>query len=131
MNITTSPSVEQVNATLAKLPYLYGLQIGIIDQDITIESAEETFTTGNPFEDNVVLFSETPTLGNTYYKTPAEMRSKNAAVYKVQNGYTCIKKFSTEDPFGEHTIGFANVFPAWTNSSRCFLMDVANNTWNK
>ena len=131
LDITTSPSVEQVNATLKKLPYLYGLQIGVIDQDIAIEDQLGNFDSGNPCEDNVVLFSETPTLGNTYYKTPAEMRNKNAAVYKVQNGYTCIKKYSTEDPFGEHTIGFANVFPAWTNSARCFLMDTANSTWNK
>lgn len=131
LDITTSPSVEQVNATLKKLPYLYGLQIGIIDQDIAIESEDGQFTNGNPFEDNVVMFSETMVLGHSFYKTPAEMRSKNAAVMKVQNGYTCIKKFSTEDPFGEHTIGFANVFPGWENSARCFLMDTANNTWNK
>ena len=131
LDITTSPSVEQVNATLKKLPYLYGLQIGIIDQDIAIEDEAGQFTNGNPFEDNVVMFSESPVLGSTYYKTPAEMRKKNAAVYKVQNGYTCIKKFSEEDPYAEHTIGFANVFPAWKNSSRCFLMDSANSTWNK
>lgn len=131
LDISTTPSVEQVNKTMANLPYLRGLQIVVIDQDITVELEDGTRSTGNPFEDNVVLFSEDKVLGQTYYTTPVDMQLKGTAAIKVMNGYTCIKKFSNEEPVSEVTIGLANVFPGWLSSSRSYLMDVTNNTWNK
>ena len=129
LGISQTPSLQQVNATLAGLAYLRGLQIVVIDQDITIEKADGSRLTGNPFADNVVMFSETKVLGNTYWKKPADMNIKGSVALKALNGHTCVKKYSTEEPLQEVTVGLANAFPAWLSSSRSFLLDVAHTSW--
>jgi hypothetical protein len=131
LNIAQSPSLEQVNAAMRGLAYLKGLQIVIIDQDITVELPDGSRTTGNPFADNVVMFSETKVLGATYWKKPADMNLKGSAAIKAMNGHTCVKKYSTEEPIEEVTIGLANAFPAWLSSQRSYLMATDSNTWNK
>ena len=130
LDIAQTPSLERVNAALKNLPYLRGLQIALIDQDITIELPNGNRKTGNPFADNVVLFSESKVLGNTYWKRPADMGLKGTAAIKVMNGHTCIKKYSTEEPIEEVTMGLANAFPAWLSSGRSFLMATNSSTWN-
>ncbi len=129
LGIAQTPSLEQVNAAMRGLAYLRGLQIVIIDQDITIELPNGDRKTGNPFVDNVVLFSETKVLGATYWKKPADMNLKGTAAIKAMNGHTCIKKYSNEEPIEEVTLGIANAFPAWLSSGRSFLLDTANSTW--
>lgn len=130
LGIAQTPDLAQVNAAMAKLPYLRGLQIVIIDQDITIELPNGDRKTGNPFADNVVLFAESKVLGNTYWKKPADMNLQGTAAIKVMNGHTCVKKYSTEEPIEEVTMGLANAFPAWLSSGRSFLMATDNATWN-
>ncbi|WP_373248833.1 major capsid protein [Bacteroides thetaiotaomicron] len=130
LQLSQSPSVEQVNNTLRTLPYLRGLQIVIIDQDITIELPNGDRKTGNPFVDNVVMFSESKVLGATYWKKPADMALKGSAAIKAMNGHTCIKKYSNEEPIEEVTVGIANAFPAWLASGRSFLMATNSNAWN-
>lgn len=130
LGIAQAPSLSQVNAAMASLPYLRGLQIVLIDQDITIELPNGDRKTGNPFAENVVLFTESKVLGNTYWKKPADMNLQGTAAIKVMNGHTCIKKYSTEEPIEEVTIGLANAFPAWLSSGRSFLMATDNAAWN-
>lgn len=131
LNIAHTPSLEQVNAAMGRLAYLRGLQIVVVDQDITVELSNGDRKTGNPFVDNVVMFSETKVLGNTYWKEPADMRLQASKALKVMNGPTCIKKYSIEEPLEEVTMGIANAFPAWLSSQRSFLMATDNATWNK
>lgn len=131
LGIAQSPSIEQVNASIRGLAYLRGLQIVIIDQDITVELPNGDRKTGNPFEDNVVMFSESKVLGATYWKKPADMNLKGSAALKVMNGHTCVKKYSSEEPIEEITVGIANAFPAWLSSQRSFLMATNSGTWNK
>lgn len=131
LGISQSPSLEQVNAAMRGLAYLRGLQIVIIDQDITVELPNGDRKTGNPFAENVVMFSETKVLGATYWKKPADMNLKGSAAIKAMNGHTCVKKYSTEEPIEEVTIGLANAFPAWLSSQRSYLMATDSNTWNK
>ena len=45
------------------------------------------------------------------------------------NGHTLIKKFANEEPLEEVTMGIANAFPAWTSSSRSWLMQTDNSAW--
>jgi protein-tyrosine-phosphatase len=130
LGIAQTPSLEQVNATVARLPYLHGLQIVLIDQNITIELPNGDRTTGNPFTDNVVLFTESKIMGNTYWKKPADMGLQGTAAIKVMNGHTCIKKYSNEEPIEEVTLGIANAFPAWLSSGRSYLMATDNAAWN-
>lgn len=131
LSIQQTPSVEQVNAAMAKLPYLRGLQIVVIDQDITIELADGTRPfSGNPFADDVVMFSETKTLGNTYWKKPADANVTGSVSIKAMNGHTLIKKFAEEEPLEEITMGIANAFPAWIASQRSYLFDTSHTSWS-
>lgn len=131
LGIAQTPSLQQVNNAMSGLAYLRGLQIVIVDQDITIENEDGTRKTGNPFADNVVMFSESKVLGATYWKKPADMNVKGSVSIKALNGHTCVKKYSNEEPLEEVTIGLANAFPAWLSSGRSFLMDTKNSTWRK
>lgn len=128
-----APDLATVNAYLAKKKELYrGLQIIVIDQEITIELADGSRITSNPFEDDVVLFSESKVLGNTYWKKPIDAKKLPGSVAeKVMHGHTLVKKYSNESPVQEVTEGIANLFPAWNLSGRSVLMQTNATTWNK
>ena len=130
---TDTPDLQTVNAYLAKKKELYkGLQIVVIDQDITIELADGTRTTSNPFEDDVILFSESKVLGNTYWKRPIDAKPIAGSVAeKVMHGHTLIKKYSTESPVMEVTEGISNLFPAWNLAGRSVLMQTDKTSWDK
>lgn len=131
--VSDAPDLASVNAYLAKKSELYkGLQIVVIDQDITVELADGSRVTGNPFEDDVVLFSESKVLGATYWKKPIDAKKMAGSVAeKVMHGHTLIKKYSEESPVKEVTEGIANLFPAWNLGGRSVLMQVNATAWNK
>lgn len=129
LNVQQIPGLAEVNAAFAKLPYLYGLQVVIIDQEITMEFSDGSRTTVNPFATNVVCLTENQVLGTTFYKTPIDMKLQGTAAIKVMNGPTCIKKFANEEPVEEVTQGVANAFPAWAGSERTWHIDTKNATW--
>lgn len=126
LKIAQSPSVEQVNSAIAQLPYLNGLQIVVIDQTITYENPLGTRTSLNPFIHDVVMFSETKVLGNTFWKKPTDLNVAGSVALKSMNGHTLIKKFATEEPLEEVTMGIANAFPAWTSNARSFFLSTNN-----
>lgn len=130
---TDTPDLQTVNAYLSRKKELYkGLQIIVIDQDITIELADGTRTTSNPFEDDVILFSESKVLGNTYWKRPIDAKPIAGSVAeKVMHGHTLIKKYSEESPVKEVTEGISNLFPAWNLAGRSVLMQVNATSWTK
>jgi len=131
LDLQDTPDLETVNKAMKKLAYLYGLQIAVIDQDITLELADGSRPySGNPFADDVVMFSETKQLGYTYWKTPADNKLQGTAAIKAMNGHTLIKKFANEEPVEEVTMGVANAFPAWLSSSRTYLLDTAHTSWS-
>lgn len=126
------PSLEAVNAYLSKQNQIYkGLQLVLIDQDITIELADGSRSTSNPFEEDVILFSESKVLGATHWKRPIDLNIKNSSAMKVMHGHTLIKKFSEESPVKEVTEGIANLFPAWNLAGRSVLMQTNATSWNK
>lgn len=127
LGISQTPDLATVNSMLARTPYLNGVQLVVIDQDITTE-IDGKRTTGNPFVDDVVMLSESKLLGNTYWKKPVDMNLAGSKSMKVMNGPIMVKKFSEEEPVVEVTQGIANAFPAWNGSSRSILMDVDSTT---
>lgn len=133
VNTQDVPSLEAVNAYLSKQSQIFkGLQVVIIDQDITIELADGNRTTANPFEEDVILFSESKVLGNTYWKTPIDAKKIAGSVAeKVMHGHTLVKKYSDESPVREVTEGIANLFPAWNLAGRSLLMQTNATSWNK
>lgn len=130
LNIPSLPSLQDVNSLLARTVKLKGLQLVIIDQDITIELPDGSRTTGNPFEDDVVLFSESKILGKTHWKRPIDMNVKTEAI-KAMNGHTMVQKYSQASPLKEVTEGIANLFPAWNLAGRSVLMQTSGTSWNK
>ncbi len=131
LSIQQTPSLEQVNAAMARLSYLRGLQIIVIDQDITIELADGSRPfSGNPFLDDIVTFTEGKQQGWTYWKKPADMNVTGSVALKTMNGHTCIKKFAIEEPLEEVTMGIANAFPAWISSQRSYLLDTTHTAWS-
>jgi len=132
-DIKDAPDAATVNAFLSKQKEKYkGLQIVVIDQDITIERADGTRTTGNPFEDDVILFSESKVLGNTFWKRPIDARDMPGSVaLKAMHGHTLIKKYSEESPVREVTEGIANAFPAWNLARRSLLMQTNATAWDR
>ena len=128
-----APSLATVNAYLNNKKELYrGLQIVVIDQDITIELANGSRDTYNPFADDVILFSESKTLGHTYWKKPIDAKDMAGSVAsKVMHGHTLVKKYSHESPVVEVTEGIANLFPAWNLAGRSVLMQTNSTSWTK
>ena len=132
-NTQDTPDLATVNSYLAKKKELFrGLQIIVIDQDITIELADGSRVTSNPFADDVILFSESKVLGQTYWKKPIDAKKMPGSVAeKVMHGHTLVKKYSNESPVQEVTEGIANLFPAWNLAGRSVLMQVNATSWNK
>lgn len=131
LNISQTPSLEQVNTALSGLSYLRGLQVKVIDQDITLEKSDGTRPfSGNPFTENVVNFGEAVQKGYTYWKKPADASVKGSVAIKAMNGHTLIKKYAEEEPLMEVTQGVANAFPGWLSSSRSILMSTDSENWN-
>ena len=127
-----APDLSTVNTYLAKHAETYrGLQLIVIDQEITLQMGNGEHKTQNPFADDVILFSESKVLGNTYWKTPIDVKMPSSNALKALHGHTLIKKYSQESPVKEITEGIANLFPAWNLASRSLLMQVNNTNWNK
>lgn len=125
-----TPSLEQINTALKGMANLYGLQIKVIDQEVTIEKADGTRTTANPFQVGNVTLIESLNCGNTFYKIPAAASKQGSAAINAIREHVLIKKYSTEEPDTEVTIGQANAFPAWTGATRSFLIDTLHNSWS-
>ena len=67
LGLSNTPDLAMVNNMLARTPFLQGMSIAVIDQDITVEINGER-KTGNPFLDDVVTLTESSVLGNTFWK---------------------------------------------------------------
>ncbi len=134
-NITETqdtPGLDTINTYLSRQKERFGgLQFVVIDQEITVELADGTRVTKNPFEDDVILFSESKVLGNTWWKRPIDVNIKNSVAEKVMHGHTLIKKYSEESPVKEVTEGIANIFPAWNLAGRSLLMQTNETSWTK
>lgn len=132
-NTNDAPDLVTVNSYLSKKKELFrGLQIIVIDQDITIELADGSRVTSNPFADDVILFSESKVLGQTYWKRPIDAKKMPGSVAeKVMHGHTLVKKYSEDKVVKEVTEGIANLFPAWNLAGRSVLMQVNATSWNK
>lgn len=131
LQISQSPDLATVNGALARNPFLGQIQIVVIDQLITLEKEDGTRVITNPFEDDVVTFTEGKVQGATYWKRPIDLTLQGSVAIKSLSGHTLIKKYSTESPVAEITEGIANAFPAWLSSGRSILMQTNASSWSK
>ena len=114
------PNVDDVNVAL-KAHHLP--EIRIIDTYVTIEKADGTRSTVNPWESAVVTFVPDVKCGYTYHAPMADEMVVDGVATKVKKEHILVKKYSTEDPVTEVTKGIANAIPVWGNADRCFIFD--------
>jgi hypothetical protein len=128
LNIAQTPSLEQINQMLARQPWLGGLQLRVIDQDITRELQDGTTTTGNPFEDHRMVLSETERLGSTQYDLLDDSASASNVIRTVRS-HTVIKKYGTIEPTSEITIGEADAIPVLDTAYRNIYVRTDGKNW--
>lgn len=126
VGMAQTPDLTQVNAMLAKQAWLNGIQLRVIDQTITREFADGTQTSGNPFDNNRLVLSETERLGTTQYDI---LQENNNSIIRAERAHTVIKKYGTAEPQSEVTIGQADAVPVFDTAYRNLYIKTDGNDW--
>lgn len=128
LNISQTPSLTQINAMLKEQAWLGGLQLRVIDQDITREFDDKPDSVGNPFEDHRLVLSETEKLGSTQYDILEDDDASHCIIRAVR-AHTVIKKYGTVEPKGEVTIGEADAIPVLDTAYRNIYVRTDKSSW--
>jgi hypothetical protein len=107
LNISQVPDLAAINAWLAKQPYVNGLQIVVVDTEITREIGNDESVI-NPFADSRIVFSPTLVLGSTQY---SKLRKDAKQAIIAERTLATITKYSENDPYQEITLGEADAIP--------------------
>lgn len=121
-----TPDLEAVNAMLRKQTWLNGVQIVVIDQDITRELADGTQTMANPFADHRIIFAESQNLGSTQYDV---LNTNDDVVMKAVRSHTVVKKYSTTEPLTEVTLAEADVLPVFDSAYKNLYLRTDGQSW--
>ncbi len=122
-----TPDLAGVNQMLARQPWMNGIQLRVIDQDITREFVDGSSITGNPFADRHLVLSETERLGTTQYDILDE---SNENIIKAVRAHTIIKKYGTIEPTTEVTIGQADAVPVLDTAYRNLYVRTDAKDWD-
>lgn len=126
LKISQTPDLEAINAMLARQAWLNGIQLRVIDQTITREFSNAQSTSGNPFENNRLVLTETEILGRTQY----DILQENAEnVIRVERAHTIVKKYGTIEPTSEITIGQADAIPVLDTAYRNIYIKTDGQEW--
>lgn len=129
LKVSQTPTLEQINATLKKQAWLGGLQLRVIDQDITREFDDKPDIVGNPFEDHRMVLSETEKLGSTQYDILDDDDASHCIIRAVR-AHTVVKKYGTVEPKGEVTIAEADAIPVLDSAYRNVYVRTDKTSWN-
>lgn len=121
-----TPDLAAVNAMLRKQAWLNGVQIVVIDQDITREFKDGTFTMANPFADNRIVFAETETLGSTQYDL---LSDQSEVIMRAVRSHTTVKKYSTPEPLTEVTLAEADALPVLDSAYKNLYLRTDAQNW--
>lgn len=128
---TPAPTQVSLLSTLNMALKAQGLPvIGLVESFIEIE-IKGVRTQVNPWEAGVLLFSETPVLGNTAHTRLADEDVESSNALKVKREHVLIKRFATEEPLVETCLGIANAFPVLNSAGAKWLVDGLNSSWTK
>ena len=128
LGISQTPDLQQINQMLANQAWLGGLQLRVIDQDITREFDDKPDITGNPFADHRLILSETEKLGSTQYDI-LEDDDASSCIIRAVRSHTVIKKYGTIEPKGEVTIGEADAIPVLDSAYRNIYVRTDKTSW--
>lgn len=126
VGIAQTPDLAAVNAMLAKQAWLNGIQLVVIDQDITREFQDGTSTSGNPFASDRLILAESTRLGTTQYDILAD---NNETILRAVRAHTVVKKYGTIEPKGEVTIGEADAVPVFDTAYRNIYLKTDGKAW--
>lgn len=115
VGVSQTPDLAAVNTMLAKQAWLNGIQLRVIDQTITREFTDGTEISGNPFENNRLILSESERLGTTQYDI---LQENNDLILRAERAHTIVKKYGTAEPQSEVTIGQADAVPVFDTAYR-------------
>lgn len=127
VGIAQTPDLAAVNAMLVKQPWLNGIQLRVIDQDITRELQDGTSTTGNPFADRRMVISESERLGTTQYDI---LEDNNDLILRAERAHTVVKKYGEVEPKKEVTIGEADAVPVFDTAYRNIYVKTDGQAWD-
>ena len=130
LNITglaTSDSVniDSINAYQRKFNRP---QILVINSRVTIEQADGSQETINPWNVNVCVLSPEPRLGYTYWKRVPKVQ--NTEALQAYGAYYKITRYSDVNPMSETTLAEAYLQPALSNRGSLVYLNTMNTTWN-
>lgn len=128
LGISQTPTLAQINSMLGQQAWLGGLQLKVIDQDITREFEDGTSTSGNPFADHRLILSENEKLGSTQYDILDDDDASHSIIRAVRS-HTVIKKYGTIEPKSEVTIGEADAIPVLDSAYRNIYVRTDKTSW--
>lgn len=126
VGMAQTPDLATVNQMLARQAWLNGLQLRVIDQTITRESADGKQTSRNPFEDSRLILSETERLGTTQYDI---LQENSDLILRAERSHTIVKKYGTAEPQSEVTIGQADAVPVFDTAYRNLYIKTDAKDW--
>lgn len=126
-NLTQTPTLAALNTALSGLNLP---KIVLVESFINLEIKGER-TLVNPWEPGVLLFSEAPTLGNTYHASLADEFVESTNALKIKRNHVLIKRFANEEPLVETCLAISNSFPVLANANSKWLVDGLNTSWSK
>lgn len=129
LGISQTPNLQQINQMLASQAWLNGLQLRVIDQDITREFADGTTTSGNPFENDRIILTESERLGSTQYDV-LDDDNAGSSILRAVRSHTVIKKYGTIEPRSEVTIGEADAIPVLDTAYRNIYVRTDAQEWD-
>lgn len=104
-------------------------QVVVIDSYVTIEHADGTTETVQPWNDVSVVLSPSAQLGWTYYKNVPTVQNTEAA--QVYGAYYKMTRCSDVDPMVEKTIAEAYIQPVLINRASLVYINTMNTSgWN-
>lgn len=128
LGIAQTPNLTQINSMLGQQAWLGGLQLKVIDTDITREFEDGTSTSGNPFADHRLILSESEKLGTTQYDILDDDDASHSIIRAVRS-HTVIKKYGTIEPKSEVTIGEADAIPVLDTAYRNLYVRTDKTSW--
>lgn len=128
LGIAQTPNLTQINTMLGQQAWLGGLQLKVIDTDITREFEDGTSTSGNPFADHRLILSESDKLGTTQYDILDDDDASHSIIRAVRS-HTVIKKYGTIEPKSEVTIGEADAIPVLDTAYRNLYVRTDKTSW--
>lgn len=122
-----TPDINSVNAMMTRQAWMNGVQVVVVDTDITREQHDGSRTMANPFADDRVVLSESRILGSTQYDL---LQENVPVILRAVRNHTVVKKYGLAEPLAEITIGQADAIPVLDTAYRNIYIKTDGTAWS-